>query len=195
MLRRKFEKWILIKCKMFRRKCLLDKLNIKIISKEIDILDINDSDEINFMKLKSMNDNKIKIQNSLDNIKNMEYKKQIDILQNAINKIDILQNIKTEENNNILYIFYNYIFNIKYKQNKHYIVTVKKYQILINQLNTRIFQHNNKITEYKFKINNNNFIINNYKKNIQFKIKYQNQIKIYDTLAKSVCIHGIPSLY
>ena len=98
------------------------------------------------------------------------------------------------ENNYILYIFHNYIFSIKYKLHKHYIVTVKKYQILINQLNTKILQHNNKITEYKFKINNNNFIINNYKKNIQFKIKYQNQIKIYDTLAKSVCIHGIPSI-
>ena len=77
----------------------------------------------------------------------------------------------------------NYNESIKYNQNKNNIEDVKKLKILIEDLNKKLLENKNKITEYKLKISNNNFTINNYNKNIQLKLNYENEIKIYDALA------------
>lgn len=108
--------------------------------------------------------------------------------------IDYLHNIEREKDTFIIDTINNYKESIRYNENKSYIEEIKHLNVIINELNNKIIDNNSKITEYKLLINNNNFILNNYEKNITLKENYNNNVKIYDALAKSVCIHGIPSV-
>ena len=185
------------KCKVcMKRKCILDKL----INERDDTintmnrLNINEDAETKYNELKLKESNKYKLINGINIIKNDYYNNEIKLLKNMIEQIDFLHNIKNKNNDFLINTLNDYNESIKYNENKNNIEDVKKLKILIEELNNKLLENKNKITEYKLMITNNNFIINNYNKNIQLKLNYENEIKIYDTLAKSVCIHGIPSI-
>ena len=178
-----------------KRKCMLDKLinEREEIINEMNRYTINE-EERNYNILKLNETNKYKLINGINIIKNDYFIDEIILLKKMINQIDFLHNIKIKSNDFLINTLNDYNESIKYNQNKNNIEDVKKLKILIEDLNKKILENKNKITEYKLKISNNNFTINNYNKNIQLKLNYENEIKIYDTLAKSVCIHGIPSI-
>lgn len=185
------------KCKIcLKRKCIIDKLIIEKdnILKQIKQIQIIEEDYVNYNNLKESQNIKDKTINGIIFIKNKYYKNEIKLLKSIINQINYLHNIKYPEFNFLLEKLNDYNESIKYNENKNNIEEVKKIKTLIDELNIKLFENNNKLTEYKLIINNNNFIINNYNKNIKLKINYENEIKIFDTLAKSVCIHGIPSI-
>ena len=185
------------KCKIcMKRKCILDKLinEREEIINEIKRYNINEEDETNYNLLKSKESDRNKLINGINIIKNDYYNNERILLKKMIDQIDFLHNIKIKNNDFLINTLNDYNESIKYNQNKNNIEDVKKLKILIEDLNKKLLENKNKITEYKLKISNNNFTINNYNKNIQLKLNYENEIKIYDTLAKSVCIHGIPSI-
>lgn len=134
------------------------------------------------------------ILNSINIIKNKKYYHQIKLINNVLKQIDYLHNFKIIKDDYITNVLNDYNQSIKYIQNKNNIELTKTLSNNINEITYLINQNCNKITEFKLLINNNNFIIDNYLNYISMKINYENQIKIYDTLAKSVGIHGIPSI-
>ena len=186
-----------LKCKVcLKRKCILDKLinERDKVHKSMINIEINEEDVNNYNSLKSAEEDKIKILNGINFINNKYYNNEIRLLKIIIEQIKFLENIKPNDDNYLTDTLNDYSESIKYNQNKNNIEEVKNLKILINELNSKLLENNNKITEYRLMINNNNYIIDNYNKNIELKIKYENEIKIYETLAKSVCIHGIPSI-
>jgi len=185
------------KCKVcMKRKCILDNLvnERDVTQNQLSEIKIIEEDYLNYNNLKSSEDIKFKILNGINFIKNKYYNNEIKLLKIIIEQINYLQSIKTPDNDFLLDTFNNYNESIRYNENKNNIEEIKKLKLIIDELNNKLIQNNNKIIEYKIIINNNNFTINSYNKNMKLKSDYKNQINIYDTLAKSVCIHGIPSI-
>ena len=185
------------KCKVcLKRKCILEKLLIERdgINREINNLNINEEDATIYENFKLSEINKFKILNGINYIKNNYYNNEIKLLKTVIEQINFLQDIKQLDNNFLIDTYHDYNESIKYNENKNNIEDIKNLKLLVDELNNKLLENNKKITEYRLMISNNNFIINNYNKNIELKINYENDIKIYDALAKSVCIHGIPSI-
>jgi hypothetical protein len=146
-----------------------------------------------FLKRKDIYDNLIK---EYDYYKEMKLSLEYDY-DNILNKIMFLDSIEYPEyyiQNNIEHIYNDYIMKIKYREN---LDNMDKLTILnknIYDINENINLLNEKIMENKIKINNNKHIIENYNKNILLKDEYCKNIRVYECLAKSVCIHGIPSI-
>jgi DNA repair exonuclease SbcCD ATPase subunit len=178
------------KCKIcMKRKCIIDKLLLEYeeINNKLKIIVLNDDDYKNYQDM-------ILLEDKHNYIKNKTYEEDINRLNQVVNMIDYLHNIEREKDTFIIDTINNYKESIRYNENKSYIEEIKHLNVIINELNNKIIDNNSKITEYKLLINNNNFILNNYEKNITLKENYNNNVKIYDALAKSVCIHGIPSV-
>lgn len=185
------------KCKVcLKRKYILDNLinDKNNITNKLSKIKIINDDYDNYNNLKISEGLKIKIVNGINFIKNNIYRNELNLLKNTIEKIKFLEDIKKTDYDFLIDTLNDYKDSIKYNENKNNIEIVKKLKILIDELNNKLSENNKKITEYNLIINNNIFTINNYNKNIESKIKYENEIKIYDSLAKSVCIHGIPSI-
>jgi DNA repair exonuclease SbcCD ATPase subunit len=205
-----------------KRLCLIEKLNIKQSYYKYNfdefkniILEKRKMYEDCKYKIstleKTIEDNKININCDIclkrkyiyDNlIKEYDYSKEIKLsleydYDNILNKIMYLDSIEYPEYNvqhNIESIYNNYIMRIKYKEN---VDNMDKLLILnknINDINENINLLSEKIMENKIKINNNKHIIENYNNNILLQNKYCKNIRVYECLAKSVCIHGIPSV-
>jgi DNA repair exonuclease SbcCD ATPase subunit len=126
-------------------------------------------------------------------LKQMELNK-IDNYDCIIDKIIFLENIPIYNDNYLIGVLEDYRYSIGYKEN---IINIDK----LNNINKELFEQSNKLTylnnklmENKINYNNNKNIIDNYDKNILLAKEYNDNIIIYDTLVKSVCIHGIPSV-